>query len=152
MLRNSHKPDWVAVFEIVTRFRHHSNNWHCYGYHFESEYEHAIFRSIISSSFCLFPPSPPILVIAGGSGSGKTTLTKLLIERNPDRFVWVRRSTTRPKCAKDEFETDMHRFMSEAEFTKNEPFMHCITSPYGYRYGFEVDPEVRPRSGQNKLW
>ncbi len=106
---------------------------------FDSVSDRDTFRSLMGHFIRHYPPTARVLVVAGGSGSGKTTLTRTLLDRHSDKFIWLRRSTTRPPRAKDGDEDAMHRFMSAIEFEKCADHLYGVTRPYGYRYGFLLD-------------
>ena len=126
-----------AILESIGRF-HGEDNADRFGYGFDAENRDA-FRKAVVDILSKFPPEPRVLVIAGGSGSGKSTFTRMLLTKHPERFVWLRRTTTRLPRSKDPEEIDMHRFMDESEFAANHEYLYCVTGPYGYRYGFLLE-------------
>ena len=79
------------------------------------------------------------LFIIGGSGSGKTSLAKMLQENNPDRFKFIKGTTTRPR-REDETDDD-YEFISEEQYDadlENKLFIgqsiHVMSpNKYGYR-------------------
>ena len=79
------------------------------------------------------------LFIIGGSGSGKTSLAKMLQKNNPDRFKFIKGTTTRPR--REEETDDDYEFISEEQYDadlENNLFIgqsiHVMSpNKYGYR-------------------
>lgn len=144
---------WNQCLEAIAPFRSNARvigELETYGFGFESATDQHAFRRLVARALRALSPEQRVLAVVGGSGSGKSTLTGILLEKHPDVFVRLRRSTTRPRRQKDAG-GDAHRFMSTGEFAKNEHHLYGQTTPYGFRYGFLLEDVIEAALSQ-RAW
>ena len=99
------------------------------------------FRRLIRDAFKAFPPSSlRILSVSGLSGSGKTTATQELLDRHPEKFIRLVRTTTRPPRPEDAALKN-HHFLTVEDFNRElkEGLIYAPRFNGGHHYGYSVE-------------
>ena len=104
-----------------------------------SSYANGFLKHFMMKMLVKYCP-PDLFLFAGTSGAGKSTFSKLLLQKRPEQFMYLMRTTTRKPRPEDAKSQD-HRFLNKAEFDREmaRGNIYFPMKNYGEDYGFHID-------------